>query len=62
MSVDLERRTMSDITRASVDHVAIKVQDMRWYLDFFTEALGMRVTDTDGDPRDPQQAWLIGGI
>ncbi|GIK85904.1 MAG: glyoxalase [Betaproteobacteria bacterium] len=48
--------------RTYVEHVAIRVTDIRWHLRFFREALGMTVRDVDGDPEAPRQAWLHGGL
>ena len=52
---------------AHVDHVAIRVRNFEWYLDFFQNMLGMNITLTDPEDADPkevsmlQQAW-VGGI
>lgn len=53
---------------AHVDHVAIRVRDLQWFLDFFQNTLGMEVTLTDPAGMDPAQGleginqiW-VGGI
>lgn len=45
-----------------VDHAAIFVNDIKWYMDFFARVLNMPVKEIDGDPAAPNQAWLEGGI
>lgn len=49
-----------------VNHVAVRVADLGWYLDFFGKALDMEVTLTDpeedlDDPLSANQVW-IGGV
>ena len=53
---------MTDIPKSYVEHVAIRVQDIRWHIRFFNEALGMDVREIDGDPANPAQYWTVGGI
>lgn len=48
--------------KAYVEHTAIRVKDIRWYINFFQEALNMPVKMTDGDKMNPAQVWLNGGI
>lgn len=45
-----------------VEHTAIVVSDIRWYVQFFEEVFGMRVTQVDGDPESPRQIWFDGGL
>jgi catechol 2,3-dioxygenase-like lactoylglutathione lyase family enzyme len=45
-----------------VEHVAIRVKDIRWHIRFFREALGMSIRDIDGTSEDPKQVWLTGGV
>jgi catechol 2,3-dioxygenase-like lactoylglutathione lyase family enzyme len=53
---------MQPTHRAYVEHVAVRVRDIHWHIRFFREALGMTVRDVDGDPGDPRQVWLTGGV
>jgi len=45
-----------------LQHTAIYVKDIQWYVRFFTEALGMPVRNIQGDESDPKQVWTIGGM
>lgn len=47
---------------AYIDHVAFRVNDLQWHIDFFDQVLGMKVlkTSTPGSPL--KQVWLHGGI
>ncbi len=47
---------------AYVEHVAIRVRDIQWHINFFYEALGMDVREIDGPTDAPNQYWTIGGI
>ncbi|MBT9246724.1 VOC family protein [Gemmobacter fulvus] len=47
---------------ACLDHAAFHVRDIAFHIAFFRDVLGMTVTKLDGDPDDPKQAWLLGGI
>lgn len=46
----------------SLHHTAIFVTDILWYIDFFENALGMRITQYDGEKENPSQVWFDGGI
>jgi len=48
--------------KSYVEHVAVRVKDIHWHINFFYEALGMDVREIDGDPAWPNQYWTIGGI
>ena len=48
--------------RAYVEHVAIRVRDIHWHINFFREALGMDMREVDGDVDSPKQYWTIGGL
>lgn len=54
--------TRSPANLAYVEHVAIRVHDIRWHINFFYEALGMDVREIDGPPDSPHQYWTVGGI
>ena len=45
-----------------MDHVAIRVKDIRWHIGFFREALGMSIVSVDGPLDNPKQVWLQGGL
>jgi 2-dehydropantoate 2-reductase len=45
-----------------VEHVAVRVRDIRWHIDFFHEVLGMDVREIDGPTDAPVQYWTIGGM
>lgn len=48
--------------KSYMEHTAVRVKDIKWYLRFFQEALGMPIRDFHGSENDPSQAWTIGGI
>ena len=48
--------------KSYVEHVAVRVKDIHWHINFFYEALGMDVREVDGDPVSPKQYWTIGGM
>lgn len=48
--------------KSYVEHVAIRVKDIRWHINFFREVLGMTVREIDGPEDAPRQFWTIGGI
>jgi 2-dehydropantoate 2-reductase len=48
--------------RSYVEHVAIRVRDIQWHIQFFYEALGMEVREIDGPAESPNQYWTIGGL
>ena len=48
--------------RAYLEHVALRVHDIHWHIDFFREVLGLTLRAVDGDPDDPRQVWTIGGV
>lgn len=52
---------MERVSRSYVEHVAIKVKDINWYIDFFKNALNFRTREVHGDESNPEQIWL-GGI
>ena len=49
-------------TRAYVEHVAVRVSDIQWHINFFRDVLGMDLRDIDGPPDAPRQYWSIGGM
>lgn len=48
--------------KSYVEHVAIRVHDIHWHIQFFYDALGMDVRQIDGDPANPKQYWTLGGM
>ena len=48
--------------RAYLEHVALRVADIHWYISFFAETLGMTMREVDGPLDDPRQYWTIGGV
>jgi catechol 2,3-dioxygenase-like lactoylglutathione lyase family enzyme len=48
--------------KSYVEHVAVRVSDIRWHIRFFREVLGMTIRDTDGPEGDPKQIWTVGGV
>jgi predicted enzyme related to lactoylglutathione lyase len=53
---------MTYTQKSYVEHVAVRVKDIHWHINFFYEALGMDVREIDGDPANPKQYWTIGGM
>lgn len=48
--------------KSYIEHIAVRVKDIRWHIQFFEEALGMPVVNWIGNQHKPDQAWLAGGI
>ena len=47
--------------KAKLDHLALRVADLEWYVDFLQSVFGMQITETQGDdPSRPEQVWLGG--
>ena len=53
---------MTPTTSAYVEHVAIRVKDIQWHINFFRDVLGMDVRDIDGPSDAPRQYWSLGGL
>jgi predicted enzyme related to lactoylglutathione lyase len=62
MSVQKSSKT----SRAYVEHVAIRVKDIRWHMKFFYDVLDMDVREVDvsdgSDANNPRQYWSVGGV
>lgn len=44
-----------------VDHAAIRVGDLEWYVAFLQNALGLKITEVQGaNPDRPDQVWIGG--
>lgn len=52
----------SGATLAYVEHVAVWVKDIHWYIRFFHEVLGMTLREVQGTLDDPLQYWTLGGM
>lgn len=53
---------MTYTKKSYVEHVAVRVKDIQWHINFFYEALGMDVREIDGPSDAPNQYWTIGGM
>ena len=53
---------MAHTQKSYVEHVAVRVNDIQWHINFFDEALGMDVREIDGPTDAPNQYWSIGGM
>lgn len=45
-----------------VEHVAVRVKDIRWHINFFHDVLGMTVREIAGPAESPEQYWTVGGM
>jgi catechol 2,3-dioxygenase-like lactoylglutathione lyase family enzyme len=52
----------SKVPKSYVEHVAVRVKDIQWHINFFYEVLGMDVREIDGPTNAPRQYWTIGGM
>jgi len=48
--------------KSYVEHVAVRVKDIQWHINFFYEVLGMDVREIDGPTDAPNQYWTLGGM
>jgi len=53
---------MAYSNQAYVEHVAVRVRDIQWHINFFRDVLGMDVREVDGPADAPNQYWTIGGM
>jgi len=53
---------MAHTKKSFVEHVAVRVKDIHWHIQFFREALGMEMREIHGNPASPSQYWTIGGV
>jgi predicted enzyme related to lactoylglutathione lyase len=53
---------VSSAPKAYVEHVAIRVRDIAWHIEFFAKVFGMTVFRVDGAKEAPKQVWAVGGI
>ena len=54
--------SMAYSQKSYVEHVAVRVSDIQWHINFFYEVLGMDVREIDGPLDAPNQYWTIGGM
>lgn len=52
---------MAYTKKSYLEHVAVKVKDIHWYIKFFGKALGMDIRELHGTRENPEQVW-IGGM
>lgn len=45
-----------------VEHVAVRVADLEWYIEFFTNTMGMEITEDMKDESGKIQQIWIGGV
>jgi len=50
------------MTKAYVEHVALFVTDIDWYIEFFQTTLNCTERMRKEEPGQPRQVWLYGGI
>ena len=53
---------MNKTPKSYVEHVAVRVKDIQWHINFFYEVLGMDVREIDGPTDAPRQYWTVGGM
>jgi len=53
-------KTSKSAINSYVEHVAVRVKDIQWHINFFYEVLGMDVREIDGPTDAPRQYWTIG--
>jgi glyoxylase I family protein len=51
------------LPRAYIEHVAVRVKDIQWHVDFFREVLGLGIRDElPATGKIGRQVWVLGGI
>jgi len=53
---------MAYTQKSYVEHVAVRVKDIQWHINFFYQVLGMDVREIDGPTDAPNQYWTLGGL
>ncbi|WP_114972454.1 VOC family protein [Rhodoferax ferrireducens] len=53
---------MTQAKKSYVEHVAVRVKDIQWHINFFYEVLGMDVREIEGPTDAPRQYWTLGGM
>ncbi len=52
---------MAYTKKSYLEHVAVRVKDVHWYINFFEKALGMGIRQLNGTIENPEQVW-VGGM
>lgn len=52
---------MAYTKKSYLEHVAVRVKDIHWHINFFEKALGMGIRQLNGTRENPEQVW-IGGV
>jgi glyoxylase I family protein len=51
------------LPRAYIEHVAIRVKDIQWHVDFFREVLGLGIRDElPATEKIGRQVWVLGNV
>jgi glyoxylase I family protein len=51
------------LPRAYIEHVAIRVKDIQWHIDFFRDVLGLGIRDElPATEKMGRQVWVLGGV
>ncbi|HWK44464.1 MAG TPA: VOC family protein [Stellaceae bacterium] len=51
------------LPRAYIEHVAIRVKDIDWHIDFFREVLGLGIRDElPATDKIGRQVWVLGSV
>lgn len=50
------------MAKAYIEHVAVYVKDIDWYIEFFNNTLGFTERMRKQESGQPKQVWLYGGI
>lgn len=48
--------------KSYVEHVAVRVEDIAWHINFFREVLGLTIREETPAGQTPYQVWTIGGL
>lgn len=48
--------------KAYLEHVAIRVKDIHWHINFFNQVCGMTMREVQGPVEQPIQYWTLGGL
>lgn len=48
--------------KSNLEHVAFRVKEIQWHIQFFKAALGMSMVKVDGQAEYPKQVCIRGGL